>query len=267
MRAAVVTLSLTLAACGLAQARPLPPDAPFATIDEAVEFLATAEVVEREELPMGINRPDRMRLRAGEVEARAVFRTVYDHRDVGTWGFVDSYLSELAAFELARLLGYDAIPPTVLRRAGKRGSLQLWIEGAMTEAERLEKGIEPPPEQAEHFHRQRQMADLFDQLIANTDRHMGNFLVTPDWTLWLVDHTRSFDGRRELRDPDTVQRVERRVWERLLTVSDQEIRQRVKPYVKGTHVASLLERRRRVVALVKERIAAEGEDAVVFAAP
>jgi len=33
---------------------------------------------------------------------------------------------------------------------------------------------------------------LFDQLIYNTDRNLGNLLIDKSWRLWMIDHTRAF---------------------------------------------------------------------------
>ena len=33
---------------------------------------------------------------------------------------------------------------------------------------------------------------IFHQLISNVDRNLGNVLITKNWRMWLIDHTRSF---------------------------------------------------------------------------
>ena len=37
----------------------------------------------------------------------------------------------------------------------------------------------------------------FDNLIANEDRHLGNYLITKDRRILLIDHSRSFRTSRE----------------------------------------------------------------------
>ena len=45
-------------------------------------------------------------------------------------GFWEAYKSEIAAYQLDRLLGLDMVPPTVERRVGSDlASVQLWVEG------------------------------------------------------------------------------------------------------------------------------------------
>ena len=47
------------------------------------------------------------------------------------------------------------------------------------------------------------VATTFDQLIYNVDRNTGNLLITKDWKLVLIDHTRAFAPNPRLMDrPD-----------------------------------------------------------------
>lgn len=237
---------------------------PFDTEDETLAFLDRADVVDLEKMEAGTNKKKRkVVLSDGGLQVRAIHRTTYDYRDMASVGFVDSYLSEVAAHELAYLLGIGRVPAVVKRKVkgAGMGSLQLWIEGATTEADRLRKGIEPPD--PERYRQQMDVLHVFDNLIANTDRNPGNILFDSDWRIWFIDHTRSFAGYRELREPDKVQRYERGLWQRLQSVSDEEIRRRVEPYA-SRYVGDLLERRRLVVELLRQRIAENGEDAVLF---
>ena len=237
---------------------------PFETERQTLEFLDRADVVEIEKMSAGTNKKKRkVELAGNGLRIRAIHRTTFDYREMATVGFVDSYLSELAAYELADLLGIGRVPAVVLRKvkgAGK-GSLQLWIEGATTEADRLRDEIEPPD--PERYRQQMDVLRVFDNLIANTDRNPGNILFDSDWRIWFIDHTRSFAGYTELREPDKVQRYERGLWQRLQSVTDGEIRRRVEPYA-PRYVAELLERRRLLVDLIRQRIAEHGEESVLF---
>ena len=48
---------------------------------------------------------------------------------------------------------------------------------------------------------------LFDQLIANTDRNLGNLLIGNDWTIWAIDHTRAFRTQHDVEDARQHRRV------------------------------------------------------------
>jgi len=232
---------------------------PFSTEQQVLEFLETADITEKEKLGSGTNKKKRkVLLEKNGIEAQAILRTGYEIKDVGAVGFVDSYLSEVAAYELSRLLGLDNVPPVVRR---KGGSLQIWIENATTDASRRKAGADP--EDPQRFEQQVQVMWVFDNLIANTDRNPGNLLIDPHGKVWFIDHTRSFAGQRELKYPDRITGCDRDLWHRLQTVSDQEILDAVEPYVRRYRDA-LLERRRLLVQEIERQIAEQGEEAFLF---
>ena len=238
-------------------------DLPFATDAQVIDFLATADVVSVETAPVGTTKPLKVVLQKGGVRANAIFRDVRKHKDVGSWGFVDSYQSEIAAYQLAKLLGLDTVPPAVERKVkGKRGSVQLWIENAMTDADRRRQDIEPPD--PERFAQQIAVLKVFDNLIANIDRNPGNILVgKDDWKVWFIDHTRSFAGQTELDEDYEITGCDRNLFQRLQSVRDDQIRDAVGKYARY-YVGPLLERRKLVVAELNRLIAERGADAVLF---
>ena len=66
---------------------------------------------------------------------------------VQQWEFVfqDSYKTEIAAYEIDKMLGSGMVPATVERVIdNRRGSLQLWVDVLMSEEERLKNRITPP---------------------------------------------------------------------------------------------------------------------------
>ncbi len=232
----LLALGVLLAAASTARAdartaRFYDPDGnplPFSTFAEVEDFLRSAEIVSMEKMSAGTNKRKRkVVLRQGNHRAKAILRTGYEIKDTPGGGFVDSYMSELAAYEMAGLLGMDTVPPVVRR---KGGSLQIWIENATTDAARRKAGQEP----ADRESFERQMADLyaFDNLIANTDRNPGNILIDGDGKVWLIDHTRSFAGQEELRYADKLTGCNRDLLSRLQSLSDGQIEQKVGPYVK-----------------------------------
>jgi 3',5'-cyclic AMP phosphodiesterase CpdA len=175
------------ALAGVLAERPGPFD------DAAAErFLETAEVVAREEVGAGSTEPQRITLRANGETHRAIFKTASAPADGDSDGPPLHYRHEVAAYRVARLLGLDLVPPTVLREIdGEQGSLQLWVEGAISEEGRLAEDLEPPDEAPYRFQGARMHA--FDALIHNHERDASNILITTDdWRLHLIDHARSF---------------------------------------------------------------------------
>src|SRR5262249_54455852 len=126
---------------------------PFSSDEEILEFLHKAKVVSMKEIGEGINNPKRCVFEYNGVRLDAIFRDVDVEKASITLQrtgtelmFRDSALFEPAAYELSRMLGLDSVPPAVRRSIhGTDGSLQVWIENAMTEGtRRLKKKIPPP---------------------------------------------------------------------------------------------------------------------------
>jgi hypothetical protein len=244
--------------------RPLP----FTTGDEVMAFLRTAEVVSEKELTGGTTRPLKVRLRQDGVEANAVFRRVdVRHPRAKVDGkvvldFHDSYRYECAAWEVSRLLGIDNVPPCVERRYKLTdGTMELWIEDAMTEIQRRERGIEPPSQLG--WIRQKQTMRLFDALIYNFDRNQGNMLIDSRWKLWFIDHTRSFRNSAAIENPEKIVWCERGVFERLQALDKRTLSKRLKS-VGGQQVTVLLKRRDKLVRHLRSLIEQTGESAVIW---
>jgi hypothetical protein len=243
---------------------------PFAEEAELVAFLGTAPVVAKKELSSGSTRPWKVRLERDGVAVDAVFRRVdVRRRSTKIRGrlfrdFHDSYRYECAAYEVSRMLGIDRVPPCAPRRLdGEDGTMQLWIEGAMTEEARREAGLEPPSQRP--WLLQKQTLYLFDALIYNFDRNQGNLLIDKkSWQLWFIDHTRSFHPSPELPEPERIVWCERRLWQRLRDLDEGELRRRLEPYLDPRRMAALVERHRRLVAHLEARIAELGEGAVLL---
>src|SRR5689334_10888049 len=104
------------------------------------------------------------------------------------------YKREVAAYRLSRELGWDLIPPTVVRREGPHGigSLQLYVEpraGASGQYERLRDS---------HRCDLQRMA-AFDLLANNADRKGGHCLLDVRGHVWGIDHGLTFHNVPKLR--------------------------------------------------------------------
>jgi len=232
---------------------------PFKTFEEVENFLETADIVWKEKLATGTNKKKRkIMLEKDGVQAHAILRTGYEVKDSPGGGFVDSCHSEVAAYQLSRLLSLENVPPAVRR---KGGSIQIWVENATTDASRRETGAEPEDPTA--FEQQVQVMGVFDNLIANTDRNPGNILIDGEGKVWFIDHTRSFAGQRVLKYPDKIIGCDREVWGRLKSLSDAELKEAMRPYLRQ-YQNELLVRRELVVQAIQSQIDSLGEDAVLF---
>jgi hypothetical protein len=237
---------------------------PIQSDADILEFLRTATVVSRQRIPIGVNRPEKLLLEENGFRAHAAFR-VADQRQrdvrIGArfyFDFRDSYRHECAAYELARSLGLDFVPPATLRQIdGTEGSIQIWLENALS----LE-GREPPDVRA--WVTQVWDRDLFDNLILNVDRNLGNLFVDPQQRLWLIDHTRAFQPEDQLLDPERVARIRRSVWERLVAMTEDDLKALVGEYLDHGQISALAKRRELLVEHVQRLVAERGEQAVFF---
>lgn len=271
MRLMLQALLLVLLAEGLW----LGPDGgqlPFRTSDEATSFLRGATLVKIEKRRLGgVTMAQKLLVENEGIRAHAVFRsfqrTYYNAKwDTGqfTKFLRDSYRNEIAAYELSVLLGLDMVPPTVAWTMGRRqGALQLWIEKAEPGFNPIVEPKRQPPD-LEAWRRERAKMRAFDALIENVDRNVGNMLIDSTGRVWWIDHTRSFGRSHDLEEPDLIQRCPRALFERLKATDPAVIAERMAPHMSQREIEALLERRRKLIALIEQRIAKLGERAVLF---
>ena len=155
------------------------------------EFLTTAEIVGQEQLKSSeaVTNPWRLTLKKEGLEHFALWKSI----DVRTGRYPDSWKWEIAAYQIDKLLELNMVPATVERRfRGDRGSIQIWAEAEMTLKQKMEKNIKTPSYKVFYWNRALYLQRFFDNLIGNEDRHQNNYLITKDWRLILIDHSRSF---------------------------------------------------------------------------
>ena len=178
--------------------------------------------------------------------------------------FTDDYHYERAAYLLDRQLGLDMVPVTVLRRIGREeGALIEWIEGAIRESDRRTEGVQVSDPVS--LFRQRDMMRIFDLLIQNDDRNLGNQLITTaDWKLHLIDHTRSF--RLDKKLPDEVEGIPyplpRWLYENLQAMELQETKALLRGLMSGARIKAILARRDLILEKTEEDRAEFGDDVI-----
>jgi hypothetical protein len=270
---AVAAIGEARAAAPVAAMRWTDPDGkplPFRSEEELLEFLRTADVKSEKVLSGGVTFPTKVLLEKDGIRADAIFRDVDEQRSMPTFGagrtelyYRDSYIFEPAAYELSRLLGLDNVPPATLRKLhGKNGSVQIWVENAMTERSRVKDKVQPPDDQ--QWNKQLAVMNVFDALVFNTDRNRGNILITPDWKLWMIDHTRAFRRNPVLREGVVLNHCERGMYQRLKDLDEAVVRERLKPYLSSFEMDALMQRRRLILEQLDKLIAERGEEKVLY---
>ena len=244
------------------------------TGEEAVEFLTTADVSSKPEDfdDLAITSPRRLELTKGDRTLRVIFKdenTLYrgmfkfgDGREVPM--AKDSYLHEVAAFELARMLDLDMVPACVVRKLfNRKGSLCLWVEGAMTESERKKKDLEPPDRRL--FNQQMLTVRLFQQLISDQDfSNIRNILVDDDFRIYKVDSSLAFYPESKL-----ISQLQEPVYSRdllaaLRALDRDELFRRLEPSLTKDQLRSLWERREKILERADKLMREHGEDKILY---
>jgi len=155
------------------------------------DYLNSAKILSSRQLSSkrGITQPYVLVLEKDGIIQKAIWKPIEGlHK-----GFAENWRWEIAAYRLDKYLGLNMIPPTVERKhLQKRGSIQLWINAKTGLKERNGKNYALPQKDTSAWNRSMFLQRAFDNLIANEDRHLGNYLVTKDGRIILIDHSRSF---------------------------------------------------------------------------
>ena len=102
------------------------------------------------------------------------------------------YRREVAAYLLAKQLGWPRVPPTVVREEGPHGigALQMYVL-AQPDRHYLASGGQPADTWME--------VALFDVLTNNADRKSGHCLTDGEGLVWVIDHGLTFHVDPKLR--------------------------------------------------------------------
>ncbi len=242
--------------------------------DAAIEaFLLGARIVDQETIEVGVTRSRRATLTDGRLTHDAQIQTIDEfHGRLRTpkrtyANFRDSYKFNIAAYRLDRLLGLNMVPVSVARKVGGReAAVTWWVDDvAMMELERHEQRIAPPdpPDWSDQKHQAR----VFNQLIYNADPNLGNFLITTDWKLWLIDFTRAFRPYAQLEQPELLIRIDRRLYRGLRDLDAERVRRELGDYLTRAEIQTLLVRREKLLEHFATRVGELGEAVVVCDRP
>jgi hypothetical protein len=243
--------------------------APFSTREEVENFLRTAKIIGSRGTSRGITNPDRLTLDDGRVRHDAIFKSI-DERKLGVtklersseFDFKDSWKFEVAAYEIDKLLGLNMVPVTVEREyRGSNGSLQYWVEGCMLEKDRLDKKLMPP--NLVRWNWQIHKIRVFDKLVYNIDRNLGNILVTSDWRCVMIDHSRSFKSLGELNPTGgELQIFSRSMMEALEKLDDAGLQAKCGEYLTIPEIQTTLQRKALILQLYQKLVKEKGNSIV-----
>ena len=221
--------------------------------EDAIEkFLAEGQVLKMETIPIGVTKPQRATLEPGGPAARFAWKQLTPGYSKG---YMESYKAEIAAYKFDRMLDLHMVPPIVERTiAGKNGAAVLWIENT--------KGwsVERPPQGPEpKWSIQLTRMKMLDLLIANIDRNQGNLIYDEDWHLFLIDHSRAFTDRKDLKGMAPLGRVDRQLWAKMAALTLEDLDQGLGDWVGAKEKKALLLRRDKMAAQITQMLAKRGE--------
>jgi hypothetical protein len=241
------------------------------TKEQVKQFLQTAEVIKSKPSSKGVTHPWRLTLSNGTITHDASFQSIDEHKSEMKLAsgkveidFVDSYKYNIAAYQLAELVGLDDMLPVYVERKwqGKTGSLSWWLPVKMDDVERVEKKIEPPD--PDKWNKQMYRIRVFDELIYDTDPNLTNVLIGEDWTVWRVDFSRAFRKNKDLRAPKNLVKCDRQLLEKLKALKADELAGETKGYLTRDEVNSVMARRDKIVATFQSLIAEKGEKEILY---
>lgn len=171
-----------------------PQDPPHASLTTAElhRMLRHGDITECKGLPWGSNYTFAV---VSEFEGLPPTVGIYKPRrgEIPLWDFPQDtlYRREYAAYLLSQALGWDFVPPTVVRQGPHGiGSVQLYIEPDVSV---------DYPAILERFPEELMRFALFDTIANNADRKASHCLVDTSGRLWGIDHGLTFNVAPKLR--------------------------------------------------------------------
>lgn len=256
-------LALAVAACvGSAAVGQTRAPSPAWTDAQIEQFLATAEPVGRARTLKGVTAALRVTLSDGgrthDAQVQTIDRTLPQFMTPQGMelNFRDSWKYNVAAYRIDRLIGMDMVPVSIERKwRDADAAYTWWIDDVlMEEGERAARRLEAPD--PARWTEQVRLVNMFDQLIANTDRNAGNLLITRDWRLWAIDHTRAFRLNKSLQTPKNVATCRPAVMAALKALDRATLDREIGRWLTRFEIEALLARRDQIIGIV-------GRDAAV----
>jgi hypothetical protein len=231
------------------------------------EFLLNANVAKEEQIKsQAVTNPWHLTLELDGVTNDALWKDVEGR----VKGYIEGWKYEIAAYLFDKHLGLNMIPPTVEKRFHNNlGSCQLWVEAEMTLKTKVDKKIKVPNIKVFYYNRALNLQRFFDNLIGNEDRHQNNYLITSDWRIILIDHSRSFrTGKKwtselpygEKNKEGLVQKdMPKDIFEKMKTLTFDGIKEFVGDYLTDDEINAVLARKDLIIEHINKMVEKNGE--------
>ena len=251
---------LAAASLGLyAQEAAAPANYSGLTRAQKEDFLLHAKIVKSQHANKGVTDTIRATLSDGKITHDASIQRIDDTKHnfetpTGTeLVFRDSWKYNLAAYKLDKLLGLNMIPAYVERSyEGSKASFSWWVEDVqMDEDTRQHKKLQAPDQVK--WNQQMHVANVFNQLIYNTDFNMTNLLIDKNWDIWMIDFSRAFRSNTSLLDPKVLAQCDTDMLAKMKQLDESTLKREIGNYVEGTGIKGLLARRDKIVKFFEDK--------------
>ena len=160
---------------------------------DPIALLSTGEIEVVGRMPWSSNATFLVKVADANGAAQAIYKPLRGERPL--WDFEPGlHRREIAAYELSEAMGFDLVPPTVLRDGPMgEGSMQWFVEA------------DPNLhyftlfESRDDLHEQLKTMAVFDIVANNTDRKGGHVLLDSNDHVWGIDHGVCFSADFKLR--------------------------------------------------------------------
>ena len=228
------------------------------SVEQQEEFLKKAKIGRTRSASKGVTNTIRATLSDGTITHDASIQTIDEYMQEFKsnrgieFNFRDSWRYNVAAYRLDRMLEIGMTPPSIERSfKNKPAAFTWWVDDVlMDEGERLKTKTSAPD--SNFWNQQMWVVRLFDQLIYNVDRNLGNLLIDKTWTVWMIDHSRAFRLIDKLRSPESVTKCDRVLFDKLKALDEKTLKQVMGDYLTGPEIRGVLLRRNEVVALIEK---------------
>jgi hypothetical protein len=222
--------------------------------DHIEHELTDGKVTKLEDVPIGVTKPQRATLEDGSRFAWKPLQPGLNH------GYMESYKSEIAAYKLDRMLDLHMVPPIAERNMnGKNGAAVYWVENT-----RGWSVAKPPQGPEPSWSLQLTRMKMFDLLIANIDRNQGNLIYDTDWHLFLIDHSRAFIDKKDLKGLAELGRVDRALWDKMQALTMADLDRGLEKWVDAKGKKAMLIRRDLMAKNIAELVKKRGEKSVFY---
>lgn len=160
-------------------------------MERVLRLLAEGEMELYGVFPWSSNYTFLVTVSEGDSKILAVYKPIRGERPL--WDFPEGTLAlrEVAAYIVSEALGWQLVPPTVLRDGPHGpGAVQLYIDADHQQNYFTFGSLHPQASQR---------IALFDAVVNNADRKAGHCLVDNKGRIWAIDHGICFSAEPKLR--------------------------------------------------------------------